>query len=253
MIPQSGDVVVSGWEVKGDPWSLFLFSLKDGKLWETKRIKSTCGHKKIAALISSLIIDGREQVVVSCRECNVVKLLDLQTGAWRIAFTSCTSSNPSISCPAGSSRIFVQSGCFMHQLDATSSVFKSSYQTLYPDMRCDTMCYIPPPVEALVLGGSHTERSIVALSIKNVGAVWGLEIEPGSKSLPFHPEHNVLLVANGKGGRVLIVDPNNGLPIQTIELPDMGDIYALSLYKDQIVMLHEVKSRFKISYYKLSG
>ena len=178
---------MSGREGKDDPWSLFLFSLKEGKLWETNRIKSTCGHKKIDALISSLIIDGREQVVVSCRECNGVKLLDLQTGAWRIAFTS---HKPGALCSGDSSTIFVQTWLddSIKQLDATSSAFKSRYPSLYTKMRCDAMCYIPPPVDALVLGGSYTERSILALSIKNVGAVWELEIEPGSINLLFHPE-----------------------------------------------------------------
>ena len=68
--------------------------------------------------------------------------------------------------------------------------------------------------------------------------------------LLFHPEHNVLLVADGDNKRVLIVNPATGGLIQTIDLPDMGDIWALGLYKDQIVMLH---GDADISYFRLSG
>ena len=68
--------------------------------------------------------------------------------------------------------------------------------------------------------------------------------------LVFHPEHNVLLVADGFRHRVLIINPGTGGLIQTIDLPQLDVIIALGLYNDQIVLLHGNKT-WKISYLNL--
>ena len=84
-----------------DLWFLFLFSVKDGKLNGTK---ISYDHRG-TAFLSSLIIDGREKLVVGCMFCDDLKLLDLQTEEWKAAFTGCYPWN---SCPGGSSKILVQ-------------------------------------------------------------------------------------------------------------------------------------------------
>ena len=151
VIPQSGHVVVSGKEYYDGPSSLFVFSLNDGKL-NRKKISSSCDHIPrrhllfrqihVAVYTSSLIIDGKEKLVVSCYGCDDLKLLDLQTGGWSTAFKGC---KPNALCPGGSGTIFVQSwvkGPIL-QLDATTSVFKGPVRTLHTDIRCGVMCYIP--------------------------------------------------------------------------------------------------------------
>ena len=261
VMPQSGHVIVNGKEVEDAPWYLLVFSLKDGKL-NGKKISSSCGHTYVTFL-SALIVDGREKFVVSCWECDDLKLLDLQTGGWSTAFKGC---KPYALCSGGSGTIFIQSrkDRSILQLDATSSVFKGPVRTLHTHIICLAMCYIPPPVNALVLSDGFSSK-MVALSVERYALLWELQREKGGvyhateegvldrTGLLFHPEYNVLFVADGIRRRVLIVDPGTGGLIQTIDLPDMGNINALGLYKDQIVMLHYDDSGRKISYLNLFG
>ena len=251
-MPQSGDLVVSGRDDVDDPWSLLVFGLKDGKLKETNRISSSCGHSK-GTYTSPLIIDGKEKLVVSCYECDDLKLLDLQTSGWSTAFPGC---KPECSCSGGSSTIFVQSGIgeLILELDATSSVIKGPIRTLHTDIVCGAMCYIPPPVHSLLLRDLNPSKSMVTLSVEKDEATWQFENNPRFPCLLFHPGHNVLLVTGDKKATVQIVNPGNGSLIQTIHLPDTGFILEFGLYKNQIVMFHNPNhSGFKISYCDLLG
>ena len=119
-MPQSGDVVMSAMEEKGEPWSLFMYGLKEGKLREMK-IRSPCSHQKVA-LLSLVIIDGQDHLVISCTECDDIKLVDLHTREWSTAFTDC---KPATFCSGGSNKIFDQShrDRSMLQLDSTGHVF----------------------------------------------------------------------------------------------------------------------------------
>ena len=250
---QSGDVAVSGREDKGyyGSGSLFVFSLKDGKLRDRKKISPSCGHNYVSSYTSALIIDGREKLVVSCYHCDDFKLLDLQTEEWSTAFTGC---KPNALCSGDSGTLFIQSreDQTILELDCTSSVFKGPIKNLHPNMLCMAMCYIPPPVNALVLSDWYSSK-MVAWSVERDAAIWEFKIKLKLTGLLFHPEHNVLLVADRKKKRVLIVDPEEGSLIQTIDLPDMGEINALGLDKDQIVMLHGNEgNHIKISYRNLS-
>ena len=284
-MPQSGDVVVSGAEEKDGPWSLFVFSLKDGNLIR-KEISSSCAHNNIAFL-SSLIIHRREKLVVSCSGCDDLKWLNLQTGRWRKAFRGC---QPFNMYSGGSDTIFVQSrlGRSILQLNGSTYVFQGPIRTLYTDMQVMGTCYIPSPVDALVISDWYSSK-MVALSVKNNKVIWefqekkveinmeneyqgeqtrenneqqgnGNDKVNASKTvvwdrvgLLFHPNHNVLIVADGDNERVLIINPGDGSLIQTPDLPDMGAVFALELYKDEIVMLHFDGFKLKISYLNLSG
>ena len=210
------------------------------------------------------MVDRREKVVVSCCRCDDLKLLDPQTGKWSRAFKGC---EPRALCSGDSGTIFVQTqrDKSILQLDATSSVFKGPVRTLDTDIQCMmAMCYIPPPVNALVLSDYQSSK-MFALSVERDALLWKFQREEGGVyhhkkegvgdrlGLLFHPEYKVLLVADGFRRRILIVDPGTGGLIQTIDLPNMGHIAALSLYKDQIVMLHKDDSGWKISYFNLFG
>ena len=119
-MPQSGDVVMSAMGEKGEPWSLFVYGLKDGKLREMK-IRSPCSHQKVA-LLPLVIIDGQDHLVIFCTKCDDIKLVDLHTREWSTAFTDC---KPAALCSGGSGKIFIQScrGRSILQLDSTGHVF----------------------------------------------------------------------------------------------------------------------------------
>ena len=259
-MPQSGDVIVSGREEDKDhPWSLLVFSLIEGKLWETRRRSSSCGHKG-AAFTSPLIIDERELLVVSCVECDDLKLVDIQTGKWSTAFLGC---KPSALCSGGSDTIFVQSreDQSILQLDCTNPTFKGPIRTLQTDIYSLAMCYIPQPINNLVISPLHTSK-VIALSVERDDIIWEIQLEKGRiyhdriesvfdrTGLLFHPEHRVLFVTNAFSERVSIVGPGNGVLIQDTDLPEIGFIDALGMHKNQLVMLYN-KDGLKISYYDL--
>ena len=131
------------------------------------------------------------------------------------------------------------------QLDCTSFVFNGPIRTVHCDDLCLAMCYVPPPVDALVLCYGH---KIVAKCVGRDKVIW--DISGKCNDIMFDPEHNVLLAADEIEETVLIVNPENGSLMQTIKLPDMGNIRALGLHKDQIIMLHS-KDEWKISYFNL--
>ena len=70
------------------------------------------------------------------------------------------------------------------------------------------MCYIPPPVDALVISGRDSSK-VVAMSVERDYIMWEVQLEKGGiyhekkedvldrVGLLYHPEHNVLFVANG--------------------------------------------------------
>ena len=94
-MPQS-DIAVSTADDVDDPWYLLTFSLVDGQL-KQKKITFTCSHDA-SAYILPLIIEGREQLAVSCDVCPDIKLLDLTTENRSTAFqgqrrTLCSGSN----------------------------------------------------------------------------------------------------------------------------------------------------------------
>ena len=259
-MPQSGDVAVSGVMAEGDPTSLIVFSSKEGKL-NRKKISSSCGHKCIAYL-SSLIINGREQLAVSCNGCDELKLLDLQTGEWSTAFTGC---KPRAICSGGRGRIFLEprGEKTIQELDCTRPVFKGPIRTVHTNKKCRVMCYIPPPIDALVLSDVHSSNMVMK-SVKRDKIIWMFknekegtynnrknEIVFDREGLLFHSEYKVLLVADGDRKRVLIVDPGSGRLIQNIDLSHMGRIKSLCLYNDRLVMLHETFAKYKISYLNL--
>ena len=244
VMPQSGSIIVSGTEDDDSRTSLFVFSLKDGKLNQTTKICSPCGHNIAEAHMLPLMINRREQLVVCCSGCDDIKLFNLQTGEWGTAFPGC---KPRNLCHGGSNRIFIQSReeGLVHEFDCTTHAFKGPLLTLDTYGECADMCYVPPPVDKLFLSYGN---KLVAMSFEGDKAIWGIR----SADMTFHPELNVLFVVDEYNRNVRIVNPENGCLIQTLDLPDMGSPFALSLYDNQLFMLHNYAfDTKKISHFEL--
>ena len=236
-------------EWNGPRWSPISVceKLEGRKAEGNEKISSSFDHCE-PAFISSHIINGQEQLIFCCTRCDDIKLVDLQKSEWRTAFSVC---DPGILC-SGSGDITLlqlQREWSILQLDSSHSIFKGPMKTLHYNMGCLAMCYIPPPIDALVVSDVRSSK-MFALSVERDMVIWEFQHQKGGiydhqkervydrMGLLFHPEHNVLLVADGIRERVLMVDPGTGRLIQTIDLPDMGYILALGLYNDQLVMLH---------------
>ena len=248
VMPQSGTIDVSTPDDADDPWYMLVFYMVDGQL-KLKKINSICNHDA-SAYISTLIIDGQEQLAISCEVCPDIKLLDFRTEKWSTAFRGQTGAL----CSGANNRLFAQTSGddSIFELDCSGRVFKGPLRTMHTSMECSSMCYIPHPTNALVLSDFYSSK-LVAKSAEKDEIIWEFQDKKGGMmtGLLFSAEHNVLLVPNGTNERVLIVNPQNGHLIQAIDLPDIGRIYVVSMFNDQIVMLHADK-QYKISYMYLS-
>ena len=107
-------------------------------------------------------------------------------------------------CSGGNGTIFVQSvrGWSIVELVTTGLELKGPIRTVHPSTLCIVMCYIPPPLDILVLGYTHKS---VAMSVDRDKLIW--EIPGRCNDIKFDPENNVLLVADEIRDTVLIVNP----------------------------------------------
>ena len=138
-MPQSGDIVVSTADDADDPWYLLTFSLVEGQL-KQKKITSTCTHDASASILP-LIIEGTEQLAVSCEVCPDIKLLDFTTQKWSTVFQGQTETL----CSGGNNKSFVQSSGedSILELDYFGPIFEGPLRTVHTSMDCSIVCYIP--------------------------------------------------------------------------------------------------------------
>ena len=225
VMPQSGQIVLTGAEKWGGSCSVFVYNFKGGILSKEKNICLPCGHKTYT-YVNSLTKNGQDQLFVSCEHCMNIKLLDLQSEQCTVAFSEVAGEL----FHAGSGKLFVNTGNSILPLNFSDPVFEGFLKNVYRVRGCSNICYIPPPVDALVL--SHAGNlKLVALSFEKDEVIWEFSFNNGNmmRCLLFHPENNVLLADHGLENELLIIKPENGCQTQKIDLPKKGRIDALSL------------------------
>ena len=173
-------------------------------------------------------------------------------------------------CEGRNGTIFVQTfpDYSLLQLDCSDPIYRGPLKTLQSDEVCSYMCYIPPPIDALVL--SHRRSSkIFVMSVEKDEVLWefgkkkamrvinyifGSEEEMDCRGLFFCPKYKMLLITDGLNKKLKVVSPENGRLIQSIDLPDLGEIWSLRLYDEQVVILHTRRPHeYEISFLNLSA
>ena len=235
---------------------MFVFKFFDGKM----KSETPCGENSVVYL-SSIMINGQEEVAASCHIENDIKMFNQSTGKWSTFFKGECSNF----CFGGSGIIFTQlrnnSIC---QLNVHGRKPKPKTFHTEINMTIKNMCYIPSPTDALVL--RYWDHSLVAISVEEYKVLWKFPDEKEKNGVPenkervkdrtglfFYPTDNVLFVAEGVNRRVLILKPEDGSLLQIIDLPDVDHIVALDRFYNQIIMLYEDGEGhdYKISFYKI--
>ena len=117
-----------------------------------------------------------------------------------------------------------------------------------------SMCYIPSPYKLLVFS-LWRDSLIISVSAETGEKVWEVTGEVDGKmcephGLLFSPQHQVLLVADGKNCRVLVLHPRDGSHLQTIHFSgEMGVTVELCLHKNELVMHHHAGDKEYVSYF----
>ena len=240
----TGQIVVSGDDQKFRQYMNIYTPSKNGEAIKWKRIKSPCSH--LHTYVKVLCVEAAEQeyVAVLCFKCNDIKLLDVKTG----------SSLPVVEegsvigmCHGERNRLFVQSfGGRIKELDCSTLPFTELKTITITD--CALMCSVPSPRNLLIIVDDEQwkdHRSTIKAVSLDGDVVWTYEyVGDDYDHYDVLDVRNVifvdglgLLVAGGKG-RIVVLDPDNGLVRQTINLSDVHKIGQLVALNNQIIVLH---------------
>ena len=79
-------------------------------------------------------------------------------------------------------------------------------------------------------------------------------VETRAHGVIYSHKYNVLLVADGSNRRILVLQPESGEHLQTIDLSsDVHSAWQLFMHRDQLILVHHGRSRkINLSYYTVS-
>ena len=258
IVMSSGQVVVWGKTSDETPAAFHIFSLTSAGWNKLKEVKRLCDHN--SRNILPITVNNKEQLAVSCFDCETIKLYNLETLQVTTTFSN-PKYYPGVMCHGENSKLFVLhsvKGYPVMELDCSGETFSGPSKIVQTGMESHYgFHYIPSPHRLIVLS-ALSARMIRAVSTETGEKVWevtgevdGAMIEP--LGLLFSPEHQVLLVADGGNSRVLVLHPRDGSHQQTIQ-PDqyMGAIADLCLHQNKLVVGHTVGGKEKVSYFSIN-
>ena len=249
----SGQVVVWGKLSDETPPAFHIFSLTSTELRKLREVKRLCDHDNQNILLIS--VNNKEQMAVSCCECNTVKLYNLDTLQVITAFHN-SKYYPDRMCHGENSKLYIVHSVKDHpvmELNRMEETFSGPNKIVQSGMEgYYSIHYIQSPHRLIILTW-WKDSMIRAVSAETGEKVWDVMGDVGGRviyphSLLFSPQHQVLLVADGSNNRLLVLHPSNGSHLQTIQPDqDMGAIWELCLLQNKLVVLHHDGSKVKVS------
>ena len=216
-IDSKNQVVILGWKDSSDPLSLNTFQNNlDGELVEAQ-MKAPCQHQNSYYLhcLITVVQLRKELLTVSCNLCNDIKLVDMETKQVTPVFKSPTDS-PVTFCSGPDDGLFIalDSG-HIQQLDNSFMVTNTFHFTPVKDLVV-SMCHLPPLHNTLVFIKGKELRAIL---LSDGQQIWSQKCKGFIPcGLPC-PQQDVLLVSVTNKPQVHVVNPCDGVILQTIEIP----------------------------------
>ena len=140
------------------------------------------------------------------------------------------------------SMLFVDVGGVVLELDTSTTTF-TKVRTIRSDEDLCALCYVPDPHRLLVVSGHY---KVCAVSRENNNIVWTTDYR---RHFLYIPSYDVILAVYDND--VVVLNPETGSELQSTWLPDsVGDIQALCLFNNQIIMASEAWGG-NISYFSL--
>ena len=251
-IMRNGDVVFSCKTSYDSPAEFHVYNTHGQKI---KTIKSFCQHE--FNLLLSLLINNVEYLTVSCPDCQKIYLYNIDTATITEAWH-----NPryrvGAMChgPQGTvCAVDTMKGVAVLILDCSTSHFHLK-NTVTTNMEEYYDIYYIPTVDVIVIStwGSAIIRAVSLTSQilwELTGSVDDAVCEP--HGLVYSQRHDSLLAADGKNRRILVLQPQSGQCLQTIDLSQhVASAWEPHLYEDQLILSHETKVKPKLSYYTVS-
>ena len=255
---ESGIVVLWGKTSEQTPAAIHLYNPSTG-FTKLPEVKGLCQHDHQYLL--PVTMNNKELLAVSCPDCQMIRLLDVETRDVTIAFHDSRFYPGRMSHGEGDVMYVthsVEGAVPVLELNTAQVPFTGPVRTIQSGMKgYYSMCYIPSPHRLIVLS-LHPESLIRAVSAETGEKVWevkgevdGVECRPNG--LLFSPQHQVLLVADGWNYRLLVLHPGDGSHLQTIQLDrEMGGIVELCLHQNKLVVHHYDDHKHKVSYFSIN-
>ena len=212
--------------------------------------------------ILPITVNNKEQLAVSCFECETVKLYNLDTLQVTTAFHD-PKYYPGRMSHGENGKLYVVHSVKgekkVLELDCSGETFSGPSKIVQSGMGIYySMCYIPAPHRLIVFSTAYVSNTIRAVSAETGEKVWevkgevdGVECKP--HGMLFSPQHQVLLVADGRNCRLLVLHPGDGSHLQTIQLDrEMRIIVELCLHQNKLVVHHYTDGKEKVSYFSVN-
>ena len=272
----NGNVALWGKTGKKSPREFHIYN-KDGR--KVKTIKALCPHKNVRML--SIVIENIENLAVSCSECEDINLQHL---AIDTAYPAFSSDHCGSMCYGKEGKIFsincleefpiIEIGCKKKQFvygETVETKMKSVYDLCYISTR--DILVIPThkknstpdefsdeePDEDSEEKEKDKKKEAPAIIRAVQGKVlWEVKevdgMETCAHGVIYSHKYDVLLVADGSNGRILVLQPESGEHLQTIDLSShVGSAWQLFLHRDQFILVHLGRSKkLYLSHYTVS-
>ena len=256
----SGEVVVWGKTSDETPPAFHIFSLTSTGWKKLREVKRLCDHDRVNIL--PVNIKNKEELAVSCFDCQSIKRYNLDTLQVTTAFHD-PKYYPGFMCHGENGKLYIMHGVKgdtkVLELDCSGETFSGPSKII--PFRIETyysLNNIPSPHNVLIF--TLWDESIIrALSAETGEMVWEVKGEVDGKTCDPHgtlysSQHQALLIADGRNCRVLVLHPQNGSHLQTIGLQldqERKVTVELCLHQNQFLILYRGGNQEKISYFSI--
>ena len=263
-----------------------LCSCTNGKWKKNSSFSGLCDHTT-EVHISPATIAGQETLGVSCFACRNIKFYDIERGETTHVYNS-PIYVPYGFCPGEPDFLFV----FANNDDMNKnqilklhheSDFFTVCQSFEPDLSlesrrqenllgsalmkmvdlsskaiCPYSLQFVPNYNLLLLSSSQ-KGIIQAIDCSTETVAWRHALKPEVEAEVnlgafYFPESDTILAADGSDHKILVLSPNDGSYMHSIDLFDnVGNLSEIALRGDTIILLHSIKHKEKISFYTISG
>ena len=220
-------------------------------------MKGLCKHEIVYLL--SVTVKAKELLAVSCAECQMIRLLDLETEEVSVAFHNELYLPGRMRNGEENVMYLMTTGIQALELSITQVPFSGPNRIVQSGMeRYFDMHYIPSPHRLLVFSDANTGNKIRAVSAETGEKVWevGGEIDGEicqPRGLLFSERHQVLLVTDSTNRRLLVLHPRDGSHLQTIQLDkEILVVSELCLYQNKLIVLHHDGCKHRLSSFSIN-
>ena len=253
-VMKSGIIVFWGKTSEQTPAAFHLYQNTSTGFTKLREVKRLCQHEIV--LLLPVAMDNKDLLAVSCGYCQMIRLLDTGTEKVTVAFYH-PGYRPSVMSHGGRDVMYVLHGgneLSLLELNSGQVPFNGKKRKIQLGMeKYHGFHYIQNPYNLLLL--SWWEDSIIrAVSLETEQKAWEVKGEVDGKmffphGLLFSVQHRVLLVADGRNSRVLVLHPGDGSHLQTIQLDKAVDtVYELGIHSNKLVIFHRAGLEEKVSY-----